>query len=63
MISRLSDDTSKTNSVSQTIDSSEDLHFFDTDSSNANRTEQEIITTDDLGDFFADVDWDKMYRR
>ena len=56
VISRLSDDTSKTNSVSQTIDSSEDLHFFDTDSSNANRTEQEIITTDDLGDFFADVE-------
>jgi len=56
VISGLSDDTSKTNSVSQTIDSSEDLHFFNTDTSNANRIQQEIITTDDLGDFFADVE-------
>ncbi len=46
-------DAPEASSSDEIIDSAEDLQFFGEDSSNAVIIEQELSTTDDLGDFFG----------
>ncbi len=46
-------DTPETSSYAEIIDSAEDLQFFSEDSSDATSLEQELSSTDDLGDFFG----------